>query len=66
MKRDSYFPGDERVIDPLLCRKIYSKYLQGHSIDDIEHWIVIFSPWKTYFQPELIHAIIDMMNDLYL
>lgn len=62
MKERDYILNEEMFIDPLLCRKVYSRYLQGHSVEDIEHWVVMYSPWKVHLSIKLINAIIDMMN----
>jgi hypothetical protein len=49
---------------------IYSKYLNGISIEDITHWVNWFSPaihyYKTDASPENINELIDRMNDIFL
>ncbi len=63
MKKE-YIVGEEYFTDPLLCRQIYSKYLQGHSTEDIQYWVIMQSKWKVTLSEKLIHAIIDLMNHI--
>jgi hypothetical protein len=49
---------------------IYSKYLNGVSIENITHWVNWYSPaaqfYKTNASPININEIIDQMNEILL
>lgn len=51
-------------------RMVYSKYLNGVSIEDITHWVNWFSMWSDVpncgdASPNDINDIIDQMNEIF-
>ena len=49
--------------DPECMKIVYSKYLNGLSIDDITYYIVFFTEWCNIRQDD-VGEIIDIMNRL--
>lgn len=51
--------------EPELMREVYSKYLNGVSIDDITFYIVFLTDWHKIRNDD-VDYIIDLMNKTHL